>query len=256
MCNYQRLFRDLLILAGISFTTSGLDAGDPKPGRVVLEMKGYVVPVRQTTVSARVAGQVIDVRIEEGQRVKKGETLARLDPAEFEAVVRVAQAELEVAETKLERLKEGNLFDRNIALAEVKSAQARLARARQRLDRTVIQAPISGTVLKLYGDVGTLLDPKGSQVPAKFCGIADLERMDVEVWLAQTDIEKVAKKQSCVIRLDGFAGATYRGTVVRIGPVADRAKGAVEVRVRLDVPKNDRRLRPELSALVQFLAKE
>jgi multidrug efflux pump subunit AcrA (membrane-fusion protein) len=100
------------------------------------------------------------------------------------------------------------------------------------------------------------LDPKGAQVPAKFCKIADLETLDVEVWLAQADIEKVAKKQACVVRLDGFAGASYRGVVARIGPVADRAKGAVEVRIRLDVAKNDRRLRPEMSAVVQFLKVE
>jgi len=258
MWNYQNFCRGLLILAGVNIFANGSGANDPKPGRVVLEMKGYIVPIRQTTVSPRVAGQLIEVMIEEGQQVKKGEALARLDPAEGLAAVRVAQAELKVAAAKLAKAKEGkSKGDVNIAHAEVELAEARLLRAQRHLDRTTgIESPINGTVLKIYANVGTRLDPKGFQLPAKFCEIADLEMLDVEVWLAQSDIEKVAKKQSCVIRLDGFAGATYRGTVVRIGPVADRAKGAVEVRVRLDVPKNDRRLRPDLSAVVQCLAKK
>jgi RND family efflux transporter MFP subunit len=258
MWHYPNLVRGLFILAGMSFVAGGLDAGDPKPGRVVLEMKGYVVPVRQTTVSPRVAGPLVEVMIKEGQRVKKDEALARLDPADGIAAVRVVQAEVKVAAAKLAKAREGkSKGDVNIAQAEVELAEARLLRAQHHLNRTVVIAsPINGTVLKIYADVGTMLDPKSFQTPAKFCDIADLETMDVEVWVGQNDIEKIAKTQSCLVRLEGFAGATYRGTVARVAPIADRAKGALEVRVRLDVPKNDRRLRPEMSAVVQFLAKE
>jgi hypothetical protein len=69
-------------------------------------------------------------------------------------------------------------------------------------------------------------------------------------------LAKVAKGQACVVRVDAVPNATYRGRVVRLHPVADRARGAVAVRVRLEKPAADERLRPELSATVQFMAKE
>jgi multidrug efflux pump subunit AcrA (membrane-fusion protein) len=83
-----------------------------------------------------------------------------------------------------------------------------------------------------------------------------LQTLDVEIWVPEIELAKVFPGQSCLIRTAAIPDATYQGKVVRILPVADRAKGAIGLRVRVDVPKGDNRLRPELSAVVQFAAKQ
>jgi len=234
-----------------------LGADEPKLGQVVLESKGYIVPASQVTVSPKVSGQVVELLIEEGIQVKKGDVLARLNPDEYEAALRLARAELKLAEAGLAKAKEGaDKAELVIAQAKVEVAQARIAVAEHRLDCTVIRAPIDGTVLAKRAAVGTLINPKAYQVPASLCDMADLRTMDVEVWVGERDLAKVAKGQPCRIRLEAFPRATYRGRVDRLLPVASRALGALAIRVRLEVPDGDERLRPELGAIVQIVAKE
>jgi multidrug resistance efflux pump len=229
-------------------------ADEPKPGRIVLETKGYVVPVRQVTISAGVSGQVVDVAIEEGRRVNKGDILARLDPRKYEAALRLARAQLKAAEIKV--VAAAAKGSAQLEQAEVEVAQARVAIAQHLLDGTVLRAPFSGTVLVKHAEVGTLLDPAGQQVGARLCDLADLQALEVEIWVQERDFEKAAKGLACTIKLEALPRATYRGVVSRILPVADRARGAVAMRVRLILPEGDDRARPEMGAIVQLLAKE
>src|SRR5207253_2899473 len=142
--------------------------------------------------------------------------------------------------------------DLAVTQAQLKVAQARVAIAQQRLDDTVIRAPGDGTILVKRAEVGTFLDPKGFQVPASLCDLADLRILEVEVWVQERDLAKVAIGQPCAIRLEAFPDSTYRGRVVRLLPVADRAKASVGIRVRVEVPEGDERLRPELGAIAQI----
>jgi RND family efflux transporter MFP subunit len=247
----------LALLIAVLWGPTPLGADEPKAGRVVLETKGYVLPASRVTVSPKVSGQVVELLIEEGKRVKAGDVLARLDPAEHEATLRLARAEMKLAEAGLAKAREGaGKADILVALAKLEVAQARVALAQHRLECTVVRAPVSGTVLVKRAEVGTLIDPKAFNVPASLCDLADLRTMDVEVSVQERDLAKVARGQPCLIRLEAFPKATYRGRVARLLPVADRALGAVGIRVRVEVPAGDERLRPELGAVVQILAKE
>jgi multidrug resistance efflux pump len=245
------------LLIVVIWKPMALGADEPKPGQVLWEAKGYAVPARQVTVSPKVSGQVVELLIEEGKRVKAGDVLARLDPAEQEAALRLARAEMKLAEAGLAKAKEGaGKADLAVAQAKVEVAQARVALAQRRLECTVVRAPVDGTVLVKRAEVGTLINPKAFNVPASLCDLADLRTMDVEVWVQERDLAKVATGQPCLIRLEAFPKATYRGRVARLLPVADRARGAVGIRVRVEVPAGDERLRPEMGAIVQILAKE
>ena len=88
------------------------------------------------------------------------------------------------------------------------------------------------------------------------CDLADLQAMDVELSVNERDVPLFEKGQKCLIRLPGHPRMSYKGRVVRFLPVADRAKGCVTVRVRVEVPEGDDRLRPELGVMVQVLRKE
>ena len=249
--------RRFLLLGGCTLLLLTLGAEKPAPGNVLLEIRGYIVPVRQVTVSPKVAGQVLSLSFEEGQKVKEGDVLARLDSAKYEGVLRLERARLKLAEAHVAKAKGGTRPDFDIAQAEVEVAKARVEIAAHRLDCTTIRAPVSGTVLVKKVEVGSMIDPVGStQVSAGLCDIADLKALDVELSVPERDIALIDKQQKCLVRFPGDPRTTYKGHVSRILPVADRAKACVGIRVRVEVPAGDDRLRPELGVTVQILRKE
>ena len=251
-------WKRFFFLIGCPLLLMTLGAEKPAPGNVVLEMKGYIVPVRQVTVSPKVAGQVLVLSIEEGQKVKEGEVLARLDPAKYEGELRLARARLKLAEAQFAKAKEGGgKADLAIAQAKVEVAKAKVEIAAHRLDCTAVRAPVNGTVLVKRVEVGSMVDPVGSnQVFGSLCEMADLQALDVELMVPEGDIELVEKGQKCLVRLLASPRTIYKGQISRILPTGDRAKGCLGVRVRLEVPKGDDRLRPELGVIVQVLRKE
>jgi RND family efflux transporter MFP subunit len=234
--------------------------GGPLPaqpaGRAVLETSGYVVPSQPVTVSPRLAGIVAQLPIEESQVVKQGEVIGRLEATEYELKLRIAEAELKGAQAVLAKAAISSEKDTVIASAAVEAAKGRLELARWYLDGTIIRAPITGTVLVKRAEVGSFVNPRGLSGVQALCEMADLRRLEVDVSLQERDLPRVSKGQPCQVRLDAYPKTTYRGVVVRLLPVADRAKGAVNVRVRLEVPEKDEQLRPDMRALVQFLSKQ
>jgi RND family efflux transporter MFP subunit len=249
--NQSNLVRTFLILALVLVAAPYPFAADePNLGEIVLETKGYVVPVNQITVGPRVAGQVIESRIEEGRRVKAGDILARLYPAEYEAAARLARAELKLAELDAKDGKPKTDIEIEIAKAKVELAQARLTLAQNRLDATVIRAPINGTILLKRADVGTLINPSATQGSTSLCEMADLRNVEVELWVQERDVAKIEKGQKCQVRLEAFPQKNYRGSVARLLPIADKARGAVGIRVRVEIPKDDESFRPEMAAVV------
>src|SRR5258708_3983408 len=104
MCNLfveRTLPRISLSLIVVILGPLPLKADAPKPARVVLASKGYVMPASQVTISPKVAGQIVELRFEEGKQVKAGEVLARLDSDEFKGALLVAHARLRLAEAEL-----------------------------------------------------------------------------------------------------------------------------------------------------------
>jgi HlyD family secretion protein len=223
----------------------------------VYQAAGYVTPKAQVTVSARVAGQVVELNIEEGKVVKKGDVLARLDASEYKADLEAAKARVLIATTKVERSKAGVPdSDAAVANAELTLAKVGLSKAQARLDATAILAPIDGTILTKKAEVGNVLHPLGFNIGSSICEMANLKDLEVDVSIPEGDIRNITTAQPCRIVLDAFPDTTYRGKVSRIMPIADRSKGTLSVRIKVDVPEKDQQLRPEMRARVSFLDKK
>jgi RND family efflux transporter MFP subunit len=238
----------------LAFLTSPIRADDPKGEPVVFEAAGYVVPCRLVTVSSKVSGQLIQINLEEGKFVKKGEVLARLEDTEFRTKLDAAKAELLIATTQLLKTKaEGKEEDVIIAEARVALARAKMQQAQVQLNATIIVAPISGTILTKKTEVGNVVNPRAFNLSPSICEMADLRELEVTIDVSERDISRLAKGQACLIQLDAFPKTTYKGQVARILPVADRAKGTFPVRVKIAVPDKDTQLKPEMHALVKFL---
>jgi RND family efflux transporter MFP subunit len=230
----------------------GLRAKDQK--KALLEQKGYVVPARTLLVVPELSGRIAKLSCEEGMTVKRGDVLAVLDPRPYELAYRQATAEVEVAKERLaERAtaassKEG----RNLGHAAVDLAEVRRDLARYRMEQTQVRAPMDGVILSKKAEEGGIVDRLQFSGYVALCEMADLRQLEVDVWVGERDLPLIRLKQACAIRLEAFPQTVYQGEVTRFLPVADRAKGAIGVRVSIRAPQPA--VRPEMGAVVAFLA--
>ena len=143
---------------------------------------------------------------------------------------------------------------KRMAEAQVRQIEAELRRAKWRLDNCTITTPISGTILKKNAELGNLVNPVAFNGSFSLCDVADLSKLEVDLSVQEREIAKVFKGQRCKVRAEAFPKRSYDGVVSRLMPIADRAKGAVPVRVRLTVPADEEGmyLKPEMGAIVTF----
>jgi multidrug resistance efflux pump len=143
-----------------------------------------------------------------------------------------------------------------VAKAEVQQAEAELAKAEWRLSNCTIRAPISGTILKKNAEEGNIVNSIAFNGSFSLCEMADLADLEVDLSIQERDISRIFKGQKCKVRAEAFPDRVYEGEVSRLMPIADRAKGAVPVRVKVAVSPEEEGvyLKPEMGAVVSFLA--
>lgn len=242
----------------------------------VLTASGYVVAQRQADVASKATGRLEELLVEEGSLVKKGQVLGRLESRDVEAAHAQAKADLQVSVASLMEAKSD--YDRKKALVEsgvvsawdydlaeaqykralaaVEASKARVRATEVDVENTFIRAPFDGTVLTKNADVGEIVAPFGSAGNSKgaVVSMADMDSLQVEADVSESNLERVSIEQPCEITLDAFPEKRYRGVVHMIVPTADRAKATVQTKIRF-VDRDDRVL-PEMSAKVTFLTEE
>jgi HlyD family secretion protein len=157
-----------------------------------------------------------------------------------------------------ELLKKGprdNLID--AAKRRLFQAKADLVTAQWRLDSCTVVAPITGTILTKKAEEGNIVNPIAFNISASLCDMADLSDLEVDLTIQERDVAKVFKGQRCKLRPEAFPERIYDGYVSRLMPIADRAKGAVPVRVKVTVPQEEEGvyLKPEMGVIVSFFKK-
>ncbi len=152
------------------------------------------------------------------------------------------------------------------AKEDMEQAKARLGTAQMRREWCDIKAPISGTILSKKAEYYNLVNPSAfsSGISASLCEMADLTKLEIDLAIQERDIRLIKPGQKCLVMPEAHQADPeflklyprgYEGTVDRRMPMADRAKGAVPVRVRIDhIPPAEAGmfLRPEMGALVSF----
>src|SRR5882672_9003028 len=262
--------------------TNASAASSPAPaGRVsgsVLTVSGYIVNRERIEVSPRFLGQVKWIGVRKGDTVTNGQVLVLLDDAEQQARVREADGRLANARAGLDKaeIDYGRVSkliadkietkqaedDARIRLdsarASLREAQASLEVAQTYLSWTVIRSSLDGVVLEKLADAGELVTPQsfgGTRGPSTaLLAIADPKDLQVEIDLNEVDLAKVFRNQKCKVSPEAYPDKSYEGAVVEIAPEANRQKGTLQVKVQIKNP--DEFLTPELSAKVDFLAKE
>jgi len=246
----------------------------PSQANAVLTASGYVVARRKAAVASKGTGTLVFLAVEEGDRVKKGQIIARLDDSDVAASLRRARENLRVAEADLDDAKinfermQKLVGTRAIAQANYDAADARYKRvlatieaakfavqeAEVAVENTRIIAPFDGTVLKKNADVGEIVAPLAGAVSSRAAvvTIADMSSLEVDADVSEANITRVTANQNCEITLDAYPQQRYPGYVSNIVPTADRAKATVMVKIRFK--QYDQRVLPEMGAKITFLA--
>ncbi len=258
----------------VQLTTVSLSS--PSQANAVLTASGYVVAQRKAAVASKATGRLEYLGVVEGDRVKRGQVIARIESSDMKAALdqataglRVNEAELFDAQQSLERQK--SLLEKGLTtkaeydgadarhkrvVASIELAKASIAAAEVALENTLIRAPFDGTVLSKNADVGEMVAPMAASVSSRSAvvTIADMTSLEVEADVSEANIERIRAGQPCEITLDAYPGSRYRGFVNKIVPTADRAKATVLVKVGFE--SYDGRVLPEMSAKVLFLTKQ
>jgi HlyD family secretion protein len=255
----------MLVRSHAGASTSDKDAAAPPLVTVVVPALGAVTSQVSLTglISARNdmpignegdAGRISEVLVEAGDRVRKGQVLARLRPVAAQSQLDSAEASLDevqanaaVAQSEWARAqKGGDIFSKEeserrhttalTAQARVIAAQAQVRDARNKLAQTIIVAPTDGIVLTRTAEVGQIAVP-GSTVLFHLARNAEIE---MRGQVAEQDVPRLALGQTATVRLDGVA-KSFIGTIWQIGAVIDAGTRQGTVRIGLPADPN---LRP------------
>jgi membrane fusion protein, macrolide-specific efflux system len=275
-----------LSVAGIVWAQTRPDGAPIDPALVVAAKRGTlsieiletgrVEPREKVELKSKVAGQVLEVRVDEGDRVRRGDVLILLDPTDYEREVAAAQAELararaaiDYARLNLTRKRLG-VAERIVAQSELddaehefaaRSADARLLEvrldsARDRVRYTRISSPLDGTVIQRGMEPGEVVVPG---VQATFEGkplltVADLSRLIVKVELNQIDVARVELGDEANVTFDALPGRAYTARVTRVAPASSRVSGKdVEVfPVEAELSAADSAIKPGMTADVRI----
>jgi len=253
----------------------------------LLNASGYVVAQRKASVASKATGRLESLYVEEGSSVEKNTIIARLENRDVVASRDQAAANLNLARSNVEQAR-AELHDATLAYerardlvargfiakadydtaearhqkavagvaaseAGVKANVAALRAAEVAIEYTLIRAPFDAVVLTKNADVGDIITPFGAAANAKAAvvTIADMNSLQVEADVSESDLEQVKLRQPCEIQLDALPESRFRGEVHMIVPTADRSKATVMVKVRF--LEKDPRILPEMSAKVAFL---
>jgi multidrug resistance efflux pump len=181
--------------------------------------------------------------------------VADQDLDESESRFLAAKRRVERLTSVLKLMTDGTRQKRILAAeADVRQAEAELAKAQWRLDNCTIRAPISGTILKKNAEVGNIVNPIAFNGSYSLCDMADLCDLEVEVDVQERELARVFTGQRCTVYAEAYPERKYDG-VARLMPIANRSKGALPVRVKvLNIPRDEegRYLKPDMGAMVIF----
>ena len=203
------------------------------------------------TIRPEVAGRIAFIGFREGQPIKKGEVLVRLDASINEAEVQQARANLKLARSKYERavdLAKSNFISgqaRDEAENNLRVAEAALALVEAKFAKTEIRAPFSGVIGLRSVSLGDYVK-EGADV----VNLESIDLLKVDFRLPEVYLRQVQAGQTLQVTLDALPGKTFEGRVFAVNPLVDAAGRAVVVRAQ--VKNIDASLRPGMFARVRL----
>ncbi len=252
----------LLIAVGAGLNAAGV-FGEKEEGTVVevtntetrnitqvVTASGRVQPDVEVSISPDVPGEIIALPVIEGDRVQRGELLARIRPDDYKAQVErgeamvlqskavLAQRKADMLNAELELKRQEDLFKKQ-AISEseyqraqtqfevakaaheasdyaVQSSEAQSREFKEQLDKTIIYAPMSGTISMLLVELGERVVGTSQMTGTEMMRVAKLDQMEIEVDVNENDVVNVSIGDSAAIEIDAYPGRWFKGIVTEI----------------------------------------
>lgn len=273
------------LLVAVAITACNQSAADETSGapeiaqveqrtlEITAEAAGQIEPIRVVEVKSKASGEVTNLTVETGDVVGRGDLLVEIDPrdvrnaeAQAEADLAVAEARLQTSVAQRERIDElrkanvateqeleGALLEEANSRAQLVKAQTNLELARERLGDVAIRAPIDGTIINRTIEVGTIIASASNNVSGgtTLMTMADLTEMQVRALVDETDLGRIAAGQEVQVSVEAYPERRFNGRVLKIEPqaIVDQNVTMFPVLVRLN--NREGLLRPGMNADVQ-----
>jgi HlyD family secretion protein len=242
--------------------------------RVTVTASGVVKPIDRVEIKSKASGEVVELPVEEGDVIQKGDLIARLDQKDEKAAVAQAQADLDIAKAELDQAqriyeRRNELFDRkliseeewnqielNRTVAKGKLVQATTAldRAEERLSESIVRAPIDGIILQKYVEEGQIIASGVSTVGGgtPIVDIADMRSVHIEAGIDEIDIGKVQVGQTAEVVAEAYPQLRFRGKVVRIAPEARIEQNVTLFDVIVEVENTEGKLKSGMNVNIEI----
>ena len=233
---------------------------------------GTINPVALINVGSQVSGTVNALKADFNDHVKKGQVLLTLDPTIFNAQIAQSEANLASANAS-HRLAQAN-FERNqrlvaqnyisaltldqsrreldVAVANIKLAQAQLARAQADLNNSIIRAPIDGVIIKRTIDLGQTV-AASFNTPNLFQIAQDLTKMQIDTSVSEADVGALKQGQAARFVVDAYPDREFDATMRQFRLAANVVQNVVTYNVVLDVENQQELLKPGMTAQVRLV---
>jgi RND family efflux transporter MFP subunit len=209
-----------------------------------LSFSGTLQPVRQVLLNARVAGEVTEVAVREGETVSQGGVVLRQDSrevnarlAQAEAAVQSSRAELATAleqVDKFRQLAQQKFFSRNelnkaetqaaVYESQLRANEAAVAMARKERENATLRAPFSGMVAERMVQPGQLVMPN-----TPLLSLVDLSELELAIQLPSSEMARIRTGQQVSFKVDAYGDEAFKGTIVRMNPVAKASNRKITV---------------------------
>lgn len=269
-----------------SYLTKKLEKGDITEK---ITATGTINPISTVNIGTQVSGTISEILVDYNTKVTKGQLLAQIDPALFEATVAQKKAALDIAKAQvnvvkndivyyqkhLTRIKKLNrskysadselesaqrdydnaVVQKALREAEVQQAQAALDQAEIDLKYTKIVSPVDGIVVSKEVEVGQTV-AASFQTPTLFNVAEDLTKMQIETSVVEADISKVKEGQMVEFSVDSYPDETFYGVVTQVRNEAITTSNVVTYEVIIEIDNKDLKLKPGMTANVEIITAE
>jgi HlyD family secretion protein len=256
---------------------------------------GKIQPEVEVKISPEVAGEIIELPVEDGMRVKKADLLVKIKPDSYKALLEQQEAAISAAKatnlqqkatmmkTEHDFKRAEDLFNKKLiseqeynaaqaaydvakntyesSLHEIERAQAGSSQARDQLSKTTIYSPIDGTVTILNSKLGERLVATGQFAGTEVMRVADLGHMEARVDVNENDVVNVKIGDKAEIKIDAYGDRRFKGTVYQIGNTgkttgAGTQEEVTNFEVKIRIEDHDVVLKPALSCTADIQTNE
>ncbi len=246
----------VFVLAAIIITSTKSDSREFNQGKwkykeytvqkgtfkILVTANGSIIPIDRVEIKSKASGLIEELPIEQGDYIKKGDLIARLDQKDERAAVSQAQANFDIATAELAKSErsysrlnklfidkliseeERDQIELELAIARGKLVQATTSfdRAKERFSESIVRAPIDGVILQKYVEKGQIIASGISNVSGgtPIVDIADMSSVYIQAGVDEIDIGKMEVGHSALVIADAYPQTMFKGNIVRIAPEA------------------------------------